>query len=308
VQPGQPARVHVQVHQRGAGPCRNVRVRVLAVPACLRPPDLPEGAWVLDGDPPPGSPWRAVGPPVAVGDLEPGRSAVASLDWEVPTDLPREVCLLAVAAAGSKGLWTTGSEGLWTSGGPAAAAGLRSPSGGLGSGGRGFGVGGNRPWGLKSLTVLGPAGGSRAGRGAGPRVVRLDLWGVAGQGPFTLAAEPWLARATAGVVLGRGLGAVARAAGMAPGRVGAAWRPELVTLVQEDPGLAERLDLGAVFPVPGAHGDAVVAWLQGMELGPDRPEPMLLLVDEPPASGRGSLLLLAAGGGVLGGHTFQVPG
>jgi hypothetical protein len=292
VQPGQPARVHVQVHQRGAGPCRNVRVRVLAVPACLRPPDLPEAAGVLDADPPPGTPWRAVGPPVAVGDLEPGRAAVASFDWVVPTDLPRGVCLLAVAAADP--------GGLWTSGGPAAAAWLPSPSGGLGSGGQGFGTGGNGPWGLKSLTVLGPA--------AGPRVVRLDLWGVAGQGPFTLAAEPWLARLTAGVVLGRGLGVAAREAGMVPGRVAEAWRPELVTLVQEDPGLAERLDLGAVFPVPGGHGDAVVAWLRGMALDPGRPEPVLLLLDEPPASGRGSLLLLEAGGGVLGGHTFQLPG
>jgi hypothetical protein len=170
-------------------------------------------------------------------------------------------------------------------------------------------TGGDRPWGLKSLTVLGAAGGSRGGRGAdGPRVVRLDLWGVAGLGPFTLAAEPWLARVTAGVVLGRGLGLVAREAGMVPGRVGEAWRPELVSLVQEDPSLAERLDLGAVFPVPGADGDAVVAWLQPIELDPGRPEPVLLLLGEPPASGRGSLLLLDAGGGVLGGHSFQVPG
>jgi hypothetical protein len=42
-----------------------------------------------------------------------------------------------------------------------------------------------------------------------------------------------------------------------------------------------------------------------MKLAPDRPEPFLLLLREPPPSGRGSLLLLDADGGVLGGHTFR---
>ena len=100
VMPDRLARVHVQVHHRGDGPLRDVQVRVLAVPACLRPPDLPTGDWVLGGAPPAGSPWRPVGPPAAIGDLHPGRSAVASFDWQVPWDLPPHVCLLALAATG----------------------------------------------------------------------------------------------------------------------------------------------------------------------------------------------------------------
>jgi hypothetical protein len=43
-----------------------------------------------------------------------------------------------------------------------------------------------------------------------------------------------------------------------------------------------------------------------MELAPERGEPMLLLLREPPPSGRGSLLLLDVDGGVLGGHTLVV--
>jgi hypothetical protein len=302
VQPGRPARLHVQVHQRGTGPCRNVRVGVLVAPACLSPPDLPAGPWLLDRDPPPGSPWRAAGPPVTVGDLDPGRSAVASVDWEVPGDLPRDLCLLAVATAdGSTG-------GVWTTDPPLASRGLPPRFGGPDTGGRGSDVAGRR-WGLKSLTVLGP------GRG---QVVRLELWRPAGRGPWVLAAEPWVAGVAAGVVVSRRLGGLARDAGLVPGRVGEAWRPELVTLVQEDPGLAERLDLGAVFPAPGGAdagreppgpgGDGMVVWLRGIDLEPDRPEPLLVLLHEPPPSGRGSLLLLNAEGEVLGGHGFRAPG
>jgi hypothetical protein len=308
VEPGRPARVHVQVHHRGEGPLADVRVRVLAVPACLRPPDLPTGPWLTaGGDPPAGSPWRPVGPPAPVGDLDPGRSVVASFDWQVPRDLPRDICLLAVATAGG---------GLWTAGAPPSAAGLRSSSGGPGAGGGGSDapawagplqpvavdpadlVTGNGNWGCKSVTVL--------GRGS-ERAVRLDLLGGAGRGPFGLAAEGWLAELTAGLVLPRRLGGLAVAAGLVPGRVGEAWRPELVTLVRQEPGLAERLDLSAAYAIaPGRRGPGLELWLHPMELDPERAEPFLLLLGEPSAPGRGSLLLLDDDGGVLGGHTFRV--
>jgi hypothetical protein len=272
VAPGRPARVHVQVHHRGHGPLTGVRVRVLAVPACLRPPDLPAGPWVLDGDPPAGSPWRPVGPPASLGDLAPGRSAVASFDWAVPADLPRDVCLLALATEGT-----------------GVAAPAADPADLAAGDGR---------WGLKSVTVLAP------GRA---RMLRLDLPGAGVPGPFTLAAEGWVAELTAGLVLPRRLGVLAREAGLAAERVGGPWRPELVTLVREDPVLAERLDLAAVFTVPAVRRDAgLELWLQGMEPGPDPADPLLLLLRQPPPSGRGCLLLLDAGGGVLGGHTLQV--
>jgi hypothetical protein len=299
VEPGQPARIHVQLHHRGDGPLTDVRVRVLAVPASLRPPDVPVGPWLAStADPPPDSPWRPVGPPATLGGLDPGRSAVATFDWIVPPDLPRDVCLLAVATAG----------GVWTTGAAPPAAGLPSRTGGPGTDPGGAGVAGTDPadlvttdgrWGCKSLTIL------RPGRG---RVVRLDLLGAVGRGPFGLAAEGWVTELTGGVVLPRGVAGLAREAGLVPERVAEPWRPEVVGLVREDPSLAQRLDLTAFALPPGGSGGGLDLWLQGMELPPDRADPLLLLLGDPPPSGRGSLLLLDADGGVLGGHTFRVAG
>jgi hypothetical protein len=128
-----------------------------------------------------------------------------------------------------------------------------------------------------------------------------------GRGPFGLAAEGWVGELTKGLVLPRRLGDLALAAGLVPGRVGEAWRPGLVDLVREEPGLAGRVDLAAAFaPPPGARGAGLELWLRGMELDPHHPEPVLLLLGDPPPSGRGSLLLLDDDGGVLGGHTFRV--
>jgi photosystem II stability/assembly factor-like uncharacterized protein len=310
VVPGRPARVHVQVHHRGDGPLHHVRIRVLAAPACLRPPDLPTGPWPTGGDdPPPGSPWRSVGPPALVGDLAPGRSAVATFDWEVPTDLPRDLCFVAVTTADDA------AEGLWTTQSPPLPAPLGSPSGGPGNAGSGSsapgagaGASGVDPadlvtrdgrWGCKNLTVLYP--------GAAGRVLRLELLGGVGRGPSVLAAEGWVARLTAGLVLPRELGRLAVEGGLEAGRVGEAWRPELVALVREEPDLAGRLDLGTAYAPPEASpGGGLERWLQGMDLDPLRPEPMLLLLRTPPSSGRGCLLLLDADEGLLGGHTFQV--
>jgi hypothetical protein len=276
VMPDRPARVHVQVHHRGAGPLRDVRVRVLAVPACLRPPDLPAGTWMTDDlDSPPGSPWRAVGPSASVGDLDPGRSAVASFDWAVPWDMPRDVCLLALATAG-------GAEVTVPAADPADL------------------VVADGQWGLKSLTVV--------GRDREP-VLLLDLLGSAGRGPFALAAEGWVAELVAGLVLPRRLGELAGAAGLVAERVARPWRPELVALVRQDPRLAEWLDLTTAFTIPAGRRDSgLEIWLQGMQLAPDRSEPLLLLLRQPPPSGRGSLLLLDDDGGVLGGHTFRAAG
>jgi hypothetical protein len=328
VTPGYPSRVHVQVHHRGDGPLHDVRVRLLAAPVCLHPPNVPPGDWLWTDAPPPSSPWRPVAPPTPLGDLHPGRSAVVSLDWQVPTDLPRDVCLLAVAtAAGGAvdsrplpispaatlpvGAPYTGAQG---SGAPPVAAPdpaapadppePTAPADLTVSAGQpapvdpAHLVAGDGWWGCKSVTVL------EAGRG---RVLRLELRGDEGGGPFALAAEGWVAELTAGLVLPRRLGALARGAGLVPGRVPEGWRAGLVQLVREEPALAERVDLGAVFAVAAGRRDpGLEVWLEGMELDPDRAEPLLVLLREPPASGRGCLLLLDAGGGVLGGHTLQV--
>jgi hypothetical protein len=274
VEPGRPARVHVQVHHRGDGPLDNVRVRVLAAAASLHPADLATGPWLTGGDdPPPGSPWRSVGSPVLVGDLAPGRSAVATVDWAVPGDLPRDLCFLAFTTAED----STGGRGAVD---PADL------------------VTQDARWGCKNLTVLSPDPG---------RVVRLELLGGTGRGPFTLAAERWVAGVTAGLVLPRRLGRLAVEGELVAGRVAEAWRPELVALVREEPALAGRLDLATAFTPPAARpGNGLELWLRGMDLDPHHPEPVLLLLRPPPPSGRGSLLLLDADGGLLGGHTFQL--
>ncbi|MGH2814734.1 MAG: hypothetical protein ACRDLC_06200, partial [Actinomycetota bacterium] len=95
--------------------------------------------------------------------------------------------------------------------------------------------------------------------------------------------------------------------GLVAGRLGEPWRPEVVGLVREDPSLARRVDLGVVYSVPGGRrGPGLEDWLRGMELAADRADPLLLLLREPPPSGRGSVLLLDVDGGVLGGHSFVV--
>ena len=85
--------------------------------------------------------------------------------------------------------------------------------------------------------------------------------------------------------------------------------PDLAMDATPGPGLAGRLDLTTAFAPPEARPqDGLERWLQGMDLDPGHPEPMLLLLRTPPPSGRGCLLLLDADGGLLGGHTFRVAG
>jgi hypothetical protein len=145
------------------------------------------------------------------------------------------------------------------------------------------------------VTVLHPA--------TGPRVLRLEVWGTTGDPPFALAAEPGAQELVAGLLPGPALAGAARAAGLEPARPPDAWRPELVAVVQQDPGLAERLDLTTAFPAPPTGG----TWLGGIGLDAGRPEAMLLLLREPVRPGGGSLLLLDAAGRVVGGHTLRVP-
>jgi hypothetical protein len=264
VEPGRPARVWVQVHNRGAATASGGSVRVLAAPAFLGwPGRLPAGP---DRDPPPGSPWWTVGPPATLAAVEPGRARVVAFDWEVPGGAVADLALLAMAASGDDPARSTGEPGPL-----------------------------DRHLGLYGVTVLHPRD--------RPRVLRLEVWGTTGDPPFTLEAEPGAAALVAGALLGASLAEPARAAGLEPTRPPDAWRPDLVAVVQQDPGLAERLDLTSAFPAPPAGG----RWLGGIGLDPERPEPLLLLLREPDRPGGGSLLLRDGAGRVVGGHTLRVP-
>jgi len=261
VVPGGPARVWVQVHNRGAATAAGVRVRVLVAPAFLGWPG--RLAVDPDRDPVPGSPWRAVGPPATLEVVEPGRARVVAFDWAVPDGMVADLSLLALAAAG-------GDPPLQP-----------KPV--------------DRHLGLLGVTVLHPA--------TGPRVLRLEALGTTGDPPFTLAVEPGAQELVAGLLPGPALAGSARAAGLEPARPPDAWRPELVAVVQQDPGLAERLDLTTAFPAPSVAG----TWVGGVNLGAERPEALLLFLREPVRPGGGSLLLLDATGQVVGGHTLRVP-
>jgi hypothetical protein len=294
VRPGQPARVWVQVHNRGAGTATAVRVRVLAAPAFLgwpgRVPAHP------DRDPPPGSPWRVVGPAATLDAVEPGRARLAAFDWAVPADAVADLTLLAVAAADGDPVDRAGEVEPGDPPGPG-----ERPRPGDRAGPDGPGPL-DRRLGLYGVTVLHPTGGRRT-PGGRPRALPLEVWATTGDPPFALAAEPGAAELAAGLLLGPRLAAAAVAAGLERARPPDAWRPDLVAVVQDDPGLAERLDLTAAFTPPPADGP----WLEGIGLHPERPEALLLLLHEPTRPGGGSLLLLDAGGRVVGGHTLRVP-
>jgi hypothetical protein len=271
VRPGMPARVWVQVHNRGATAAAEVRVMVLYAPASLGWSDPPAGA--IGSDRLPDSRWRAVAAAAALEPVEPGRARVAGFDWQVPADAVGDLCLLALA--------TADDDRFEPGAGPQ-----------------------GRHLGLKSVTVL------RTGDGAGggetwPRALRLELWGDAGRGPFTLAAEPGAAALVAGLVPGHRLSAAARADGLAASRVPDPWRPQLIVALQEDPTLADALDLTAVLPSPA--GGERPPWVRGIQLDPGKPEPLLLLLPGPLRPGGGSLLLLDRDGRVVGGHTLRVP-
>jgi hypothetical protein len=152
-----------------------------------------------------------------------------------------------------------------------------------------------RHLGLRGVTVLRPRD--------RPCVLRLEVWGTAGDPPFALEAEPGAAALVAGVLLGSRLAERAGAAGLPSTRPPDAWRPDLVAVVQQDPGLAERLNLTSAFPAPPAGGP----WLDRIALDPERPEPLLLLLRGPDGPGGGSLLLRDGAGRVVGGHTLRVP-
>ncbi|HYY78327.1 MAG TPA: hypothetical protein VFD04_03970, partial [Actinomycetes bacterium] len=270
--PGQPARVFVQVHNRGARRAEGVWVRVFQAPAALAAPDLPAGFWegFPDNRPPAGSPWQPVGPAASLG-VEPGRARVAAFALQVPATAAANACLLAAVAA---------------EGEPAAL-----PDGPLAAV-----VAASRRCAPKNVTVLRPPA-----AGAAPvRALRLDLWGSAAGGPFTIAGDQRATELVAALLLPHPLAALARAAGLE--EVGlAGWRPDLVGVVRQDPGLAGRLELSAAFRPPAAG-----RWLDRVALDQAAPEPLVLLLAEPGRPGGGSLLQLAADGRVVGGQTLVV--
>ena len=272
--PDRLARVHVQVHHRGDGPLRDVRVRVLAVPACLRHPTCPPatGSWAASHRPghhggrsarqPPSATCTRAGPrsPASTGG-SPGtcRRTSASSRWRPPAD-PRTRGRDPVPDPQVRGDRRPGRSG---------------GAGGWGKASPWWGGGGN---GCSCSTCSGPPGGGRS------RWRPRGGWGSWSRG--------WSCRGGWGGWPGR-RGWWRSGSGRSGGRSWWTWSgrtrgwPSGSTWGPRSP--SRRVGGRRARPV--APGDGAVA-------GPARPA----AVAAARTAGRGCLLLLDVDGGVLGGH------
>jgi len=101
--PKAPARVYLQVHNRGPDEATNVVVRVYwaAQAADASYPDLPVDFWSQypGTDPAADSPWQPIGPASIVASVRPAEPEVVLWTWNVPAKLPAKIGLLAIVTS-----------------------------------------------------------------------------------------------------------------------------------------------------------------------------------------------------------------
>jgi len=101
--PKAPARVYVQVHNRGPDEATNVVVRVYwaAQAAEGSYPDLPADFWSQypATDPAADSPWQPIGPASILAQVRPAEPEVVLWTWNVPAKLPAKIGLLAIVTS-----------------------------------------------------------------------------------------------------------------------------------------------------------------------------------------------------------------
>jgi len=101
--PKAPARVYLQVHNRGPDEARDVVVRVYwaAQAAHGGYPDLPVDFWSQfpATDPAVDSPWQPIGPASIVASVRPAEPEIVSWTWNVPAKLPSKIGLLAIVTS-----------------------------------------------------------------------------------------------------------------------------------------------------------------------------------------------------------------
>jgi photosystem II stability/assembly factor-like uncharacterized protein len=100
---GAPARLYLQIHNRGPDAATNVVARAFyAVPASDGWPDLPADFWTAfpDSDPAAASPWKPIGAKSTVAEVRPAEPEVIMLPWAIPKDLPDTIGVLAVISCG----------------------------------------------------------------------------------------------------------------------------------------------------------------------------------------------------------------
>ena len=88
-------RVHAQVHNRGARPATNVKVRAFWANAGGGLPSLPVDFWTAFPNTDPGDTtvWHPVGPAQVIASLRPAQPQVRSWSWLVPGDAPDHTCM-----------------------------------------------------------------------------------------------------------------------------------------------------------------------------------------------------------------------
>lgn len=270
--PGERARVHVEVHNRGAKDATGVAVRVFALPTPVAPPGLPPAFWTgfPANTPPADSPWQPIGPHAVVPRIEPGRSAVASFDWPLAAEAADQFCLLAAVSATGDALSTTERD--------VARAVL-----------------GNVKVALRNVVVVHPP----PFRGPRASAVRAGVWGARGAGRYTLSVGERSLSLVEGVVLSTDLSAAAVSAGLPQAPLSPERAAEIARLVTRFPDLAGKLDQTMAW-IPPPRGP----WLEDVDLSPSQPEPIVLLVERNPRRGRWTVVQTAQDGAVVGGLTL----
>lgn len=101
--PKAPARVYLQVHNRGPDEATNVVARVYwaAQAADGSYPDLPADFWSQypATDPAADSPWQPIGPASILAQVRPAEPEVVLWTWNVPAKLPAKIGLLAIVTS-----------------------------------------------------------------------------------------------------------------------------------------------------------------------------------------------------------------
>ncbi len=110
---GKKSRIHIQVANRGPQPATGVVVRAFwALKGGSDPfPDLPASFWsdFPDTDPPPASPWKAVGPKITVGTLPADHPRVVTWQLDVPRE-DKDICVLAVISSNEDPVSGSGTD------------------------------------------------------------------------------------------------------------------------------------------------------------------------------------------------------
>jgi len=101
--PKAPARVYLQVHNRGPDEATNVVARVYyAAPAADGSyPDLPANFWSQypATDPAADSPWQPIGPATIIASVRPAEPEIVLWTWDVPAKIPAKLGLLAIVTS-----------------------------------------------------------------------------------------------------------------------------------------------------------------------------------------------------------------